>query len=251
MRNTFSLAFIFLAASVCFASAADAQAPTPAGTVVLADQATLGSTKLSEGTTAYSGDLLRTERGGRVQIQIEKVQLTLAEDSSARVFRNGNRIIVEVEKGTVVYVTSGNSEDLEIYALDIRLVPNTSRPSAGQVTVASRCEVRATAKRSTIEVSSGRESKTVEETKSYGVTSEIGVEYRDSWVPVLRDNPDFAKDSEYHHSHGHTACPVAFNQARKPPLPAMTTHFRELVGGALVLLTIGGIHEAFESPDRP
>ena len=252
VRHTVSLTFIFLVACVLLAPFADAQAPTPAGVVVLAEQATLGSAKLTEGTTAYSGDLLRTETGGRIQIQIEKVQLTLAENSSARVFRNGHRIVVEVEKGTVAYVTSGNGEDLEFYALDIRLVPQTSKPSAGQVSVPSRCEVRATATRSTIEATSGKESKTIEETKSYSVTSEVAVDYHDSWVPVLSDYPDFAKDSDYHHSHGHAACPAAYNQARRPPLQALGPgHFREIVAGAVVLLTIGIVHEALESPDRP
>jgi len=100
-------------------------------------------------------------------------------------------------------------------------------------------------------VTSGRETRTIQETKSFRVLSEFGVDYRDSWQPVLTDYPEFPRDAEYHKSHSHVACPAGLWQAAKAPVPGAGSHFAEVVGGTLAILTWIGVDEALESADRP
>ena len=158
-----------------------------------------------------------------------------------------------MEHGTLVYATPGNSEDLTIYSLDIRIVPNTGKPAAGQVSSPSFCRLSVRPSKSSVTVTSGRESKLIEESKAYEVTADLGVTYRDTWKPVSADYPDFPRDAEYHHSHDHMACAPAYaNQTGRPPIsPAGLGHFREIVIGIAAIVTVPIIHEVLESTDRP
>ncbi|HXY23340.1 MAG TPA: hypothetical protein VEI73_01730 [Candidatus Acidoferrum sp.] len=228
-----------------------AQQATPTGVVTVANRATVGNQGVSVGSTVFSGDLLKTEDEGRLNVQAATVQIALGPNTSVRLFRNLNRVIVEVERGSIAYTAKGTNEDLTIFALDIRIVPKTSVPASGQVTIVSRCDVNVSAIHSTIDVTSGRESRTIEETKSFRVLSEFGVDYRDSWQPVLADYPEYPRDAEYHKSHSHVACPAGVWQASKPPVAPAGSHFVEIVGGALAILTWIGADEAFESAERP
>jgi len=234
------------------ASIAGAQQVTPAGVVTIASRATLGDQAVSVGSTVFSGDLLKTEDKGSLSVQSGTVQIALGPNASVRIFHNLNRVIVEVERGAIAYTAKGTNEDLTIFALDIRLVPKTSAPASGQVSIVSRCDVNVTASHSTIDVTSGRENRTIEETKSFRVLSEFGVDYRDSWQPVLTDYPEFPRDAEYHKSHSHVACPAGVWQAAKPPVSALGAgHFQEIVGGVVIILTCLALCEVFEIPDRP
>ena len=174
-------------------------------------------------------------------------------DSAVRLFHYENKTVVEIERGTFAYTTKGTNDDLTFFALDIRLVPKTNMPASGQVSIVSRCDVHIMAVHSTIQVTSGKESRTIEEGKSFKVLSEFGVDYRDSWQPVPADYPDYAKDAQYHHSHAHTACPVGVWQtASRSPIGALASgHFAEIVGGGAAIFTGWIIHEALESTDRP
>jgi hypothetical protein len=238
---------------VCLAGTASAQTLTPAGVVTAAQAARAGSSAVSEGATIFSGDLLKTEGNGSIQVQAGKIKLALGENSSMRIFRQENRTIVELERGLVSYAASGTGESITLYAQDVKFVPDTTKPASGQITIRSRCELGAAAVRSSMEITSGKESKTLEESKSFTVTSEVGIDYRDSWTPMLSDYPDFPREAAYHHSHAHTACPAAFlNHAHRPPLSALATgHFRELAIGVTAVVTAIVVDEALESPDRP
>lgn len=229
-----------------------AQQATPVGAVTLASNATIASASASVGTTVFSGDLLKTGDQGGMTVQAGSLQFTLGQNTSARLFHAENRTVVELESGTLSYTAKGVNEDLTLFASDIRFVPQTNVPAAGQINIASRCHVIATAMRSTIEAKSGRETKTIEETKSYTVLSEFGVDYKDEWQPVLADYPEYPRDAQYHHSHNHVACPSGASQAHQSPAPgALTGHFEQVVwGGTGVGIGIL-VHEIFESPDRP
>ena len=239
--------FLFLAFGVV-ALPGRAQQAAPAGVVTAATRATNGSGNISEGATVFSGDLLRTTDEGHLNVQSGTLQFALGPNSTVRIFRTLNRVIVEIERGTLAYTAKGASEDLTIYASDIRAIPKTNVPAAGRITIISRCDVNVSAVRSAIEVTSGGETKTIEETNSYRVLSEFGVDYHDSWQPVLADYPDFPKDAQYHHSHSHVACPAGVWQA---PIAAAHSHFGILVGGGTAVITGYALHEVFESPDRP
>src|SRR5262249_7531627 len=122
----------------------------------------------------------------------------------------------------------------------------------GQVTIVSRCEVRATSQTRTMDVTVGKETKTIEETKTYTVRSDFGIEYHDSWKPTPSDYPDFDPNSAYHRSHSHSACGLAADHPNQAPTPALSgTHFK--VGAAIigVGVTCLVVCRSFESPDRP
>jgi hypothetical protein len=226
-----------------------AQQLAPAGVVTASINTTIGSAAVSEGATVFSGDLLRTGDKGHLNVQSGTVQLALGENSSARIFRIGTRMILEIERGTLAYTAKGANEDITLFALDVRIVPKIGLPATGQVSIISRCDVIVTASRSTIDVTSGRETRTVEESRSFRVLSDFGVDYRDSWQPVLADYPEYPRDAEYHRSHVHVACPAGVWQA---PVSALAGgHFREIAIGIVLIVSIPPLHEVFESPDRP
>jgi len=221
-----------------------------AGVVTLANQALLGGASLSDGATVFSGDLISTQEEGQVQIQAGRVKLTLQAEGSFRVFRAGERVVVELERGTMTYAVTA-SDDLTIYALDTRLAPEHADGASGMVTVVSRCEVKATSQKQTIAVTAGKETKTIEETKTYTVRSEFGVEYHDSWKPTPSDYPDFDPNSTYHHTHSHSACGLVAKEGDSGAKQALGSHFKlaaAVIAGGVTCLVIC---RDFESPSTP
>jgi len=243
--------FLFLFALGLCPNLVHAQQFASAGLVTVAANATIGNSNVSEGATVFSGDLLKTGDQGHLSVQSGSLQFVLGEYSSARFFQNLNRTIVELERGTLAFSAKGVNENLTIFALDIRFAPQTSLQVAGQIGILSRCDVTVTAARGSVEVTSGRETRTVQEGKSYRVLSDFGVDYRDSWQPVLSDYPDLPSDAQYHHSHAHVACLVAAHAVQSPVSALAEGHFREIIGGAVAIITGWSVHEALESPDRP
>jgi hypothetical protein len=222
-----------------------------AGVVIQANRAQIGGASLSSGASVFSGDLLVTDEEGQVQIQAGRAKVVLQPNSSLRLFRSAGQTVVELERGIINYATSGTGEELVIFALDVRLVPLRTAPATGQVTIVSRCEVRATSQTSTLDVTSGKETKTVEETKTYSVRSDFGVEYHDSWKPVPADYPDFDPNSYYHRSHSHGPCGLADVPHQAPASAMSSTHFKigaAIVGGGVTCLILC---RDFESPDKP
>jgi len=221
-----------------------------AGVVLQANRAQIAGAAVSSGASVFSGDLLVTDEEGQLQVQVGRSKVVLQPSSSLRLFRSGTQSVVELERGTMNYATSGTGEELVIYALDVRLVPLRTAPTAGQVTVVSRCEVRATSQTQTLDVTSGKETKTIEETKTYTVRSDFGVEYHDSWKPVPADYPDFDPNSTYHRSHSHGPCGLA-DVPRQAPAPALSSHFKVaaaiIAGGVTCII----LCRDFESPDKP
>jgi hypothetical protein len=251
LMNCNKMALLFLIALALCPNPAQAGQLASAGVVTLAANATIGNGTVSEGATVFSGDLLKTGDQGHLSVQSGSLQFVLGSNTSARLFKNLDRTIVELERGTLAYAAKGVNENLTIFALDIRFVPQTSMQVAGQISVLSRCDVAATSTRGSVEVTSGRETKTVQEGRSYRVLSDVGVDYRDSWQPVLSDYPDYPRDAQYHHSHGHVACVATVHTTQSPVSALAGGHFREIIGGGIAIITGWGIHEALESPDRP
>jgi len=60
----------------------------------------------------------------------------------------------------------------------------------------SHCEAKATALHSTLEATSGKETRTIETNKSYSVLPEIRVDYNDSWNLTMTDDPEYSRDAE-------------------------------------------------------
>jgi len=80
---------------------------------------------------------------------------------------------------------------LPLFAQDIKFVPRTTELAVGQITIVSRCDVQASTSRSSLEATSGKETRTIDANKSYSVIPLFGVDYNDSWKPTLQDYPEY------------------------------------------------------------
>jgi hypothetical protein len=180
------------------------------------------------------------------------VRLSLSPDSEMRVFQYQTITSVEVEQGVVAYSTLGQSEDLALYALDVKIVPDTKQPTFGQVDVASPCELSVQSIKGSVAVTSAKETKIVEESKAYDVTPKLGVNYSDNWRPVLEDYPDYPREAKYHESHHHVACAAAPLQNASIRPAFTSSSFREIavVGGLAGTSAILWYLES-ESPSKP
>src|SRR5580693_10128435 len=123
LKNCNKMALMFLIALALCPDPAPAGQLASAGVVTLAANATIGNGTVSEGATVFSGDLLKTGDQGHLSVQSGSLQFVLGSNTSARVFRNLDRTIVELERGTLAYSARGVNENLAIFALDIRFVP--------------------------------------------------------------------------------------------------------------------------------
>jgi hypothetical protein len=246
-------ALCLLAATAASAAPRQAgQATSTACSATVADHATIAGSEAAVGTDIYSGELLQTSNDGSLMVQCKTVRLALASNSSMRIFQSDAKTSVELERGIVTYSTGGFSEDLTLYSLDVKIVPETKQPTIGQVDVSSRCELAVQSTKGKVAVTSDKETKIVEESKAYDVTPKIGVDYSDNWQPVLNDYPDFPRQAKYHDSHHHVPCAAAppQNASVKPPMDPEV--FREIAVGGLMAGT--GIilwHFESESPYKP
>jgi hypothetical protein len=133
-----------------------AQQQTQAGVATNTRNATVGGTSVSSGSTIFSGDLLKTGEEGFLQVQSGAMHFVFEGNSAARIFRRGNRVIVELERGAVHYSAQGVSEMLTLFAQDIKFIPTMTDLGVGQISIVSHCEVTATAKRSTLVATAGK-----------------------------------------------------------------------------------------------
>jgi hypothetical protein len=184
----------------------------PLGAVAQSSGGHLNNTAASVGTTIYAGDRLSTETPGTLTLRSGPVQLTLADDSAVFMNQEGASLSAMLQRGSVAFrVESGGS--LRIDAVDVHVRPQSPAPTAGQVTL-ENCAVVVTSRVQSLQVTAGKETKIVEEGKSYRVLIDGACGGHSSRPPVV---------------HGRfLAAPIA-------------------VG----VITIIAIHEALESPDRP
>jgi hypothetical protein len=228
------------------------QLPSQVGTVLAANNATVGVASVSDGSTIFSGDLIKTGDGGRLQVQSGTVQFVFDANTTARIFKTGDRLLVELAQGSMSYSAKGVGENLNIFAQDIKFIPRTTELAVGQISIVSRCEVRAVPTRSTLQATSGKETRDIETNKTYSVLSEVGVDYNDSWKPVVQDYPEYPRDADYHHSHSHVACSPAVWKGQKLPIHGGAEgHFKYLVIGGVAIVTSVAVYKALQSPDKP
>ena len=187
----------------------------PAGVVLQSASARLNTADAAVGTTIYDGDRLETEDKGALSVRSGQVQLTLAEDS--KLWMNHENLILTptLERGTVIF-RAETGTGVEIRADDVRVRPHSPVLTVGQVTI-EKCDVLVTARAESLEVTAGKETKILEEGKTYR---------------VARINACGA--AQFH-------SPLAPGQSRFLEVAAV------VVGG----VTIWPISKAFESPDRP
>jgi hypothetical protein len=175
----------------------------------------LNNAAASAGTTIYDGDRLVTDSNGTVSLRSGSVQLVLSQDSALLLNHDGSGLTPMLQRGSVAFRIEGG-QALRLSAGDVRVRPQSSALTVGQLTL-ENCAVLVTSRVQALEVTAGKETKIVEEGKSYRVLF------------------DGACGNRSNHS------PNAAAHSRFILVPLV-------VGGAI---TVWGIHEALESPDRP
>jgi hypothetical protein len=205
-RHILAMALAFLLTGISL----PAQAPA-LGAVTQSSGGHLNNSTTSVGTTIYDGDSLSTETAGSITLSAGPTQLTLAGDSAVLVNRNGAGLTATLQRGSLTFrVESGGA--LKINAVDVHIRPLSSGPAAGQVTL-ENCAVLVTSRVQSLEVTAGKETKIVEEGKSYRVSLE-------------------------------GAC------KNKVPLPIAPSRFLAAPIAAAIIIIIG-LKKGLESPDRP
>src|SRR5262249_26098324 len=99
MRPTRPAALLFWTLLVC--PTAFAQLPLVAGVAIRADDSTIDTLALSNGSTIYSGELLQVGKGGRLLVRAGKLQLAVGPQSELRIFRSKESITVELHNGAI------------------------------------------------------------------------------------------------------------------------------------------------------
>src|SRR5580692_5380082 len=185
------------------------------GVVLQSASARLNTSDATVGTTVFDGDRMETQDKGALSLRSGQVQLILSEQST--VWMNHENLILtpSLQHGTVTFRTE-NGEDVEVKADDVRVRPHVPGLTVGQVTL-QECDVLVTARTQSLEVTAGKETKILEEGKTYR---------------VVRKGACGAAEAH---------APLAVGQSRFFIIPAA------IATGAI----IGGLKGAYESPDRP
>ena len=220
------------------------------GVVIEADQAYLGDSRLTNGSTIFVGDIVRTESDGHAQVRVRQSRFQLIGETNAAFFSGVTGAVAELRHGTIIVALNNPSESFEIFASDVRIVPKAERPILAQITMNSSCDLQIKVQHGTLEATAGKETKTLEEGHSYDVIPEFSV--KDPRNPAI--SPD---ESAYHRSHEHVSCALAAKLGSKPAAAGLS-HFKIIVGAAVggaILIPIlwhdGGGRPRPESPFVP
>src|SRR6266481_9048839 len=104
------------------------------GAIVYADRAHLGAASASAGATIFSGDKLRTEPAGSLQVRIGAARLLLSSSSSATLTQEDNRPTAILTTGSAIFSTA-NSKAFAFHVFAAVIRPSTDQPTIGKVMV--------------------------------------------------------------------------------------------------------------------
>jgi stage V sporulation protein SpoVS len=189
----------------------------PAGVVLQSQSAKLNTADAAVGTTLYDGDRLETQSKGALSVRssVNQILLTLAEDSLLWVNHENSVLTPKLDRGMVTF-RAEMGEGIEVHADDVRVRPHAGVLTVGEVKI-DECYIYVTARTQSLDVSAGKETKLLEEGKTYRV-ARIG------------------------------ACGAAINQ---PVAAVGQSRFFVLPAAVAAGLGIWGISKGLESPDRP
>jgi hypothetical protein len=233
--------------TVCLAATPAHSAPgQPTGIILEATGAHVGNASASSGGSVYFGDVITTEPDGHAMLRIGQTQFQLSGDTTVAFFPSANGPAAQLRHGTLIISSNSAAETFRVYASDVLVVPDAVRPLLAQVTFKSSCNVQVSSQEGKVEATSGHETKTIGPQHSYDIRVEFAV--NDSRIPAI--GPD---DNDFHRGHTHSACAAAPQQTSRGKLPVAggSSHFVEIIGGAVAIVSIIGIRKSLESPDRP
>lgn len=197
------------------ASVASPGQNAPAGVVLQTQSARLNQTDASVGTTLYDGDRIETQSKGALSVRSNQILLTLPEESLLWMNHDNAVLTPRLDRGTVIF-RAETGDGIEIHADDVHVRPHGPILTIGQVTV-EECYILVTAQTQSLDVTAGKETKVLEEGKTYRVARK-------------------------------GACGAYVNQAATP---VGQSRFFLLPVAIGIGIGIWGIHKGLESPDRP
>src|SRR5580658_4120851 len=143
-----------------------AQTAQPA-VVQQSTSARLNTVDAAVGSTVFDGDRMETQEKGALSLRAGQVQLILSEQSTVWMNHENLLLTPSLQRGTVTFRTE-NGEGVEIKADDVRVRPHVPVLTVGQVTL-QECDILVTARTQSLEVTAGKETKILEEGKTYRV----------------------------------------------------------------------------------
>jgi hypothetical protein len=185
--------------------------------VLQSQSAKLNTLDAAVGTTLYDGDRLETQSKGALSMRssANQILLTLAEDSLLWMNHEKTMLTPKLDRGMVTF-RAEMGEGIEVHADDVRVRPHVGVLTVGEVKI-DECYIYVTARTQALDVTAGKETKLLEEGKTYRV-ARVG------------------------------ACGAAIQQAAVPVGQSRFFILPAIVGAGL---GIWGINKGLESPDRP
>jgi hypothetical protein len=199
------------------------------GAIVYADRAHLGAANASVGATIFSGDKLRTEPAGGLQIRIGAARMLLSSSTSATLIREDNRPAAIHSTGSAIFSTA-NSKSFAFHVFAAVIRPSTDLPTIGQLTVLNPREFLVKSIRSSLRIAVEDDVREIPE----------GAAYRVILAPaVAKPDPQGPRGAG---TKGYSGPPKFLRRDRFTWVP---------ISSVVLFVTIWAVHEAFESPDRP
>ncbi len=163
--------FVAIVAASLLAAGPSRPKAIPLGTVTQAEQAHLGATEASVGSTIYDGDRLSTDSGG--VLRASGIALTLQLDSNSSVTLRGapvpeGDIQAELGSGTVIF-SSGQASNIAVLADGALIRPAAHAFTVAHIRVTSPKELRIYAQRGALDFSYHGQSAVILEGTAYRV----------------------------------------------------------------------------------
>jgi hypothetical protein len=140
----------------------------PLGTVITADRAHVGEAMADVGTTIYSGDSLKTENQGSLQLRAGAARLLLLSSSVAVVNEAAGSPSAKLLSGTAAFSTA-KADAFTLFASTATIRPQTDSPTIAQVAFVDDKDIVVTARRASLVVSVDGATQIVQEGQSYRV----------------------------------------------------------------------------------
>jgi hypothetical protein len=198
------------------------------GAIVYADRAYLDAGNASAGTTIFSGDKLRTELAGSLQIRVGAARLLLSSSSSATLTQENDRPAAFLTTGSAIFSTA-NSRAFTLHVSAAVIRPNSDLPTIGQLTVLNPREFLVKSIRSSLRLAVEDDVREIPEGAAYRIVLDSTKEESDPQGPRGAGTKGYSG----------------------PPKPTGKNKFIWIPISLAIIVTVWAWHETHESPDRP
>lgn len=242
MPSTQSVALLLIALFAC--SPAFSRLPPVVGVVLASKSAWAGTTTISDGSNVLSGEWVRTDEKGYLRLRVSSLQLALTASTTARIFRSGNKVAIDLQSGSIVYSSKLLALPLTIYAADVQFSPVLDQPATGVVEVLAPCEANVRVSQGSLQVAFGEKRHILTAGQRDTAATQYGVQF--DTTKFSASIPLESSDPAFHGSHQHIACDAwrLKSPVRMPPAE------KAVIAGVAVGTVITLI-KALESPEGP